>query len=159
MEAAGIVETVHTNVAPRPGQRVVMASLPCGGGCASDALDGIAPCELGSAADGAGTLSDGGPRRDLRETTGPDATPGSAGDRCPLAVGDHMVGLRSARGQCRQHGLDPRASAVLERLREHFSQVAELEPTGSDLEAAARVCRDDELAGGRSQRGALLVAQ
>lgn len=68
-EAAGIVEAVGTNVSLRPGQRVVMTFLPRCGECPSCALDGIAPCEPGSAANGAGTLLDGG-----RRLTRPDGS-------------------------------------------------------------------------------------
>lgn len=62
-EAAGIVEEVGAGVtAVRPGQRVVLTFLPRCGHCAACATDGLAPCEPGSAANGAGTLLGGGMR-------------------------------------------------------------------------------------------------
>lgn len=62
-EAAGIVEAVGAGVSGvRPGQRVVLTFLPRCGRCAACATDGRAPCEPGSAANGAGTLLGGGIR-------------------------------------------------------------------------------------------------
>lgn len=62
-EAAGIVEEVGAGVTGlRPGQRVVLAFLPRCGDCAACRTDGLAPCEPGSAANGAGTLLGGGLR-------------------------------------------------------------------------------------------------
>ncbi|ORV50975.1 alcohol dehydrogenase [Mycolicibacter engbaekii] len=62
-EAAGIVEAVGAGVtAVRTGQRVVLAFLPRCGACPACATDGMAPCEPGSAANGAGTLLGGGLR-------------------------------------------------------------------------------------------------
>lgn len=62
-EAAGIVEAVGAGVTEvRPGQRVVLTFLPRCGHCAACATDGLAPCEPGSAANGAGTLLGGGQR-------------------------------------------------------------------------------------------------
>jgi Zn-dependent alcohol dehydrogenase len=66
-EAAGIVE----EIGPRPnsavtdlavGHRVVMTFLPRCGQCAACATEGLTPCELGSAANAAGTLLGGGMR-------------------------------------------------------------------------------------------------
>ncbi|MCV7382982.1 alcohol dehydrogenase catalytic domain-containing protein [Mycolicibacter longobardus] len=62
-EAAGIVEAVGADVTGvRPGQRVVLTFLPRCGNCPACATDGMAPCQPGSAANGAGTLLDGGIR-------------------------------------------------------------------------------------------------
>lgn len=59
-EAAGIVEGVGADVADvAVGQRVVMTFLPRCGHCSGCATDGLAPCEPGSAANGAGTLLSG----------------------------------------------------------------------------------------------------
>lgn len=68
-EATGIIVEVGANVTLRLGQRVVMTFLPRCGECRSCALDGIAPCEPGSAANAAGTLLDGG-----RRLTRPDGS-------------------------------------------------------------------------------------
>lgn len=62
-EAAGIVEQIGTSVDGLAlGQRVVLVFLPRCGRCAACATNGAAPCELGSAANNAGTLLDGGIR-------------------------------------------------------------------------------------------------
>jgi alcohol dehydrogenase len=62
-EAAGIVEQVGAGVSDvAVGQRVVLTFLPRCGHCAACATDGLAPCSVGSAANGAGTLLDGGTR-------------------------------------------------------------------------------------------------
>ncbi|MEU0265066.1 alcohol dehydrogenase catalytic domain-containing protein [Nocardioides sp. NPDC006303] len=62
-EAAGIVHDVGSDVTDlHQGQRVVMVFLPRCGECAGCATDGRRPCERGSAANGAGTLMDGGLR-------------------------------------------------------------------------------------------------
>ncbi|MEB3020188.1 alcohol dehydrogenase catalytic domain-containing protein [[Mycobacterium] crassicus] len=62
-EAAGIVEQVGAGVTGvRPGQRVVLTFLPRCGCCTACGTDGAAPCEPGSAANGAGTLLGGGMR-------------------------------------------------------------------------------------------------
>jgi alcohol dehydrogenase len=62
-EAAGIVERVGAGVADiAVGQRVVLTFLPRCGDCAACATDGLAPCSVGSAANGAGTLLGGGTR-------------------------------------------------------------------------------------------------
>ena len=65
-EAAGIVERVGADVANAGditvGQRVVMTFLPRCGDCSACATDGLAPCVVGSAANGAGTLLAGGTR-------------------------------------------------------------------------------------------------
>lgn len=62
-EAAGIVQAVGTGVADvRPGQRVVLTFLPRCGHCSACATQGRAPCQPGSAANGAGTLLGGGLR-------------------------------------------------------------------------------------------------
>ncbi|OBJ42352.1 alcohol dehydrogenase [Mycobacterium colombiense] len=59
-EAAGIVERVGEGVDDLAvGQRVVLVFLPRCGQCAACATDGLTPCELGSAANGAGTLLGG----------------------------------------------------------------------------------------------------
>lgn len=65
-EAAGralLVGSEVTGVAP--GQRVVMTFLPRCGACMGCLTDGLAPCQLGSVANGAGVLLSGGSR--LRE--------------------------------------------------------------------------------------------
>jgi Zn-dependent alcohol dehydrogenase len=62
-EAAGIVESIgagRTDVAP--GDRVVMTFLPRCGACAGCLTDGRLPCEIGTAANNAGTLVGGGIR-------------------------------------------------------------------------------------------------
>jgi Zn-dependent alcohol dehydrogenase len=59
-EAAGIVEGGDSDLAV--GQRVVMTFLPRCGRCPACATDGLTPCGPGSAANGAGTLMDGGIR-------------------------------------------------------------------------------------------------
>jgi Zn-dependent alcohol dehydrogenase len=59
-EAAGIVEASDGDLAV--GQRVVMTFLPRCGACPACATDGLTPCGPGSAANGAGTLMDGGIR-------------------------------------------------------------------------------------------------
>ncbi|MCR2783160.1 MULTISPECIES: alcohol dehydrogenase catalytic domain-containing protein [unclassified Microbacterium] len=70
-EAAGIVEAVGAGVEDlRPGVRVVMTFLPRCGACAGCATDGRLPCEVGSAANNAGTLVGGG----IRLRRGADAT-------------------------------------------------------------------------------------
>jgi alcohol dehydrogenase len=62
-EAAGVVEQVGDGVGDVVvGQRVVMAFLPRCGHCAACATEGLTPCELGSAANTAGTLLGGGMR-------------------------------------------------------------------------------------------------
>ncbi|MFL0277207.1 alcohol dehydrogenase catalytic domain-containing protein [Mycobacterium sp. SMC-19] len=62
-EAAGVVEAVGAGVTGmQPGQRVVLTFLPRCGHCPACATDGLAPCEPGSAANGAGTLLGGGLR-------------------------------------------------------------------------------------------------
>lgn len=62
-EAAGIVEQTGAAVDDvAVGQRVVLTFLPRCGDCAACATDGLAPCAAGSAANGAGTLLDGGVR-------------------------------------------------------------------------------------------------
>ncbi|MEO6792243.1 MAG: alcohol dehydrogenase catalytic domain-containing protein [Mycobacterium sp.] len=62
-EAAGIVEQIGAGVIGiRPGQRVVLTFLPRCGTCTACGTDGAAPCEPGSAANGAGTLLGGGIR-------------------------------------------------------------------------------------------------
>lgn len=62
-EAAGVVEQVGDGVTDVVvGQRVVMAFLPRCGHCAACATEGLTPCELGSAANTAGTLLGGGMR-------------------------------------------------------------------------------------------------
>lgn len=69
-EAAGIVEEVGPGVGDlRPGARVVMTFLPRCGACAGCATDGRLPCEVGTAANTAGTLVGGG----MRLRRGPDA--------------------------------------------------------------------------------------
>lgn len=59
-EAAGIVEAGDSDLPV--GQRVVMTFLPRCGSCPACATDGLTPCGPGSAANGAGTLMDGGIR-------------------------------------------------------------------------------------------------
>ena len=62
-EAAGIVEQVGGAVTDVVvGQRVVLTFLPRCGDCAACATDGLAPCSAGSAANGLGTLLNGGTR-------------------------------------------------------------------------------------------------
>ncbi|MCR2813929.1 alcohol dehydrogenase catalytic domain-containing protein [Microbacterium sp. zg.Y1084] len=62
-EAAGIVERVGTGVDDlRPGVRVVMTFLPRCGACPGCATDGRLPCDVGTAANTAGTLVGGGTR-------------------------------------------------------------------------------------------------
>lgn len=61
-EAAGIVEATGDGVHIAPGQRVVLTFLPRCGHCPACATEGLTPCEPGSAANGAGTLLDGGIR-------------------------------------------------------------------------------------------------
>jgi alcohol dehydrogenase len=62
-EAAGIVERVGAAVGDLAvGQRVVLTFLPRCGDCAGCATDGLAPCSVGSAANGSGTLLGGGTR-------------------------------------------------------------------------------------------------
>jgi alcohol dehydrogenase len=62
-EAAGIVQEVGPGVsAIAGGDRVVMTFLPRCGHCAGCATDGRLPCEVGSAANAAGELLDGGRR-------------------------------------------------------------------------------------------------
>lgn len=59
-EAAGIVEQVGPAGSDlRPGQRVVMTFLPRCGQCPACATNGLTPCEVGSAANSAGTLLGG----------------------------------------------------------------------------------------------------
>ncbi|MEZ0365579.1 alcohol dehydrogenase catalytic domain-containing protein [Mycobacterium sp. pUA109] len=66
-EAAGIVERVGAAVGDLTvGQRVVMTFLPRCGHCSACATEGLTPCEPGSAANGAGTLLDGGIRLSRR---------------------------------------------------------------------------------------------
>ena len=68
-EAAGIVEVVGDGVTDVAlGDRVVMTFLPRCGGCAGCAADGRLPCEVGTAANNAGTLVGGGIR--LHRTAG-----------------------------------------------------------------------------------------
>src|SRR5947209_1946577 len=62
-EAAGIVERVGDGVDDLAvGQRVVLVFLPRCGHCTACATEGLTPCELGSAANAAGTLLGGGIR-------------------------------------------------------------------------------------------------
>jgi alcohol dehydrogenase len=65
-EAAGVVEQVGAAVADAGdlgvGQRVVMTFLPRCGECAACGTDGLAPCSVGSAANGEGVLLGGGTR-------------------------------------------------------------------------------------------------
>lgn len=62
-EAAGIVEQIGDGVEDLAiGERVVMTFLPRCGGCAGCATDGRLPCEVGTAANTAETLVDGGIR-------------------------------------------------------------------------------------------------
>lgn len=61
-EAAGIVESTGGDTDLAAGQRVVMTFLPRCGDCPACATDGLTPCAPGSAANGAGTLMDGGIR-------------------------------------------------------------------------------------------------
>lgn len=62
-EAAGIVEQIGDGVEDLAiGERVVMTFLPRCGGCAGCATDGRLPCEVGTAANTAGTLVGGGIR-------------------------------------------------------------------------------------------------
>lgn len=62
-EAAGVVEQVGEGVDDvAVGQRVVLTFLPRCGECAACKTDGLAPCTVGSAANAAGTLLDGGTR-------------------------------------------------------------------------------------------------
>lgn len=61
-EAAGIVEAIGDGVHIAPGQRVVLTFLPRCGHCPACATEGLTPCEPGSAANGVGTLLDGGIR-------------------------------------------------------------------------------------------------
>jgi alcohol dehydrogenase len=62
-EAAGIVERVGDGVDDLAvGQRVVLVFLPRCGHCAACATEGLTPCEVGSAANAAGTLLGGGIR-------------------------------------------------------------------------------------------------
>ncbi|WP_404431531.1 alcohol dehydrogenase catalytic domain-containing protein [Microbacterium lacus] len=68
-EAAGIVEQTGDGVELEPGTRVVMTFLPRCGTCDGCLTDGRLPCEVGSAANGAGTLVGGGIR--LHRGTGP----------------------------------------------------------------------------------------
>ncbi|MRG60041.1 alcohol dehydrogenase catalytic domain-containing protein [Agromyces sp. CFH 90414] len=78
-EASGIVEQVGDGVDDLPiGTRVVMTFLPRCGACAGCRTDGRLPCEVGSAANGAGTLVGGGIRlhRVSTATGSPAATAG-----------------------------------------------------------------------------------
>lgn len=62
-EAAGIVEQIGDGVEDLAiGERVVMTFLPRCGGCAGCATDGRLPCDVGTAANTAGTLVGGGIR-------------------------------------------------------------------------------------------------
>ncbi|MEJ7649784.1 MAG: alcohol dehydrogenase catalytic domain-containing protein [Nakamurella sp.] len=62
-EAAGIVEEIGAGVDDvRVGDRVVMTFLPRCGSCSGCATDGRLPCEIGAAANGAGSLVGGGMR-------------------------------------------------------------------------------------------------
>lgn len=61
-EAAGIVEAIGAGVTIAPGQRVVLTFLPRCGQCPACATEGLTPCGPGTAANGAGTLLDGGIR-------------------------------------------------------------------------------------------------
>lgn len=62
-EAAGMVEAIGDGVVDiAPGQRVVLTFLPRCGQCPACATAGLTPCEPGTAANGAGTLLDGGIR-------------------------------------------------------------------------------------------------
>ncbi len=62
-EAAGIVEQLGGDITDLvPGDRVVMTFLPRCGACAGCATGGRLPCELGSAANNAGTLLGGAMR-------------------------------------------------------------------------------------------------
>jgi alcohol dehydrogenase len=62
-EAAGVVAAVGSAVGDvTVGQRMVMTFLPRCGICNACATDGLAPCGVGSAANAAGTLLDGGVR-------------------------------------------------------------------------------------------------
>ena len=62
-EAAGLVRAVGADVADLPlGTRVVMTFLPRCGECGGCRTDGMAPCQPGSVANGAGVLLAGGSR-------------------------------------------------------------------------------------------------
>jgi len=62
-ESAGVIEEIGNQVYDlRIGQRVIMTFLPRCGTCRACATNGIIPCELGSAANNAGTLLEGGVR-------------------------------------------------------------------------------------------------
>jgi alcohol dehydrogenase len=62
-EAAGRVRAVGAEIADLPlGTRVVMTFLPRCGDCAGCRTDGLAPCQPGSVANGAGVLLAGGTR-------------------------------------------------------------------------------------------------
>lgn len=62
-EAAGLVRAVGAEVTDLPlGTRVVMTFLPRCGACAGCLTDGMAPCQPGSVANGAGVLLAGGSR-------------------------------------------------------------------------------------------------
>jgi len=61
-EAAGIVVAAGAQATTPVGARVVMTFLPRCGECAACATEGRAPCEPGSAANGAGVLMRGGTR-------------------------------------------------------------------------------------------------
>lgn len=71
-EAAGIVERIGDDAAEsddvRVGDRVVLTFLPRCGHCAACRTDGRLPCEIGSAANAAGTLVGGGVR--IHDTSG-----------------------------------------------------------------------------------------
>jgi alcohol dehydrogenase len=61
-EAAGRVEEVGDGTPLEVGQRVVLTFLPRCGECSACATDGLAPCQPGSAANGAGRLVGDGQR-------------------------------------------------------------------------------------------------
>jgi len=70
-EAAGIVEQVGDGVTDvAPGDRVVMTFLPRCGSCAGCRTDGRLPCEVGTAANNAGTLVGGGIRLHRTDAAG-----------------------------------------------------------------------------------------
>ena len=74
-EAAGLVRAVGAEVTDLPlGTRVVMTFLPRCGACAGCLTDGMAPCQPGSVANGAGVLL-AGAIRGAGCTTGPPRSP------------------------------------------------------------------------------------
>lgn len=72
-EAAGIVEQIGDGVMDvAPGDRVVMTFLPRCGTCAGCLTNGRLPCEVGTAANNAGTLVGGGIRLHRTDANGHD---------------------------------------------------------------------------------------